>query len=105
MSDSIEQKSDDSVIDTRAVSLLDMTDNELTDVSTVTSNAELVNDGAGAKGDTEMNSSDMVAEDDAVGLADPTEKEQGNSYDSLPENGSKCVAAETDGETKNDEIV
>ena len=105
MSDSIEQKSDDSVIDTGAVSLLDMTDNELTDVSTVTSNAELVNDGAGAKGDTEMNFSDMVTEDDAVGLADPTEKEQGNSYDSLLENGSKCVAAETDGETKNDEIV
>lgn len=94
-----------SVIDTGGNSLLDMNDNELTDVSTVTSDAEVVNGGADAKSDTEINSSDMVTEDVTVRLADLLEDEQVNSYDSLSENGSKCIATETDGEIKSDEIV
>ncbi len=105
MRDSIEHKSEDFVKDTGDILVLDMVDNELTDVSTVTSDAEIVNGGADAKSDTEMNFSGMATENGAVGLADPIENAQVNSYDALSENGSKCDATETDGETKIDEIV
>lgn len=96
MSDSIEQKLDDSVVVNGSASSLDIADKQLTDVVTVTTDAEVVNGGDDANSNTEMNSSDAVTEDGGVGLADSTENAQMNSDDSLSEKDSKCADTETD---------
>ncbi len=105
ISDNIEQKPGDSVVDTVGVSLLDMADNQVTEDDIVMTDEEIVKDSVDIDDNTNMKSSDVVTEDSEVGLADSAKNVQLNSDNYMPEDDSNSADTETNGEAKSDEIV